>query len=66
MGPHPAVDNVTDGAAPLERAGLRNVRRTPALGVPLLMMALIGTLATRFRSGLPVLTRNAFHGTASM
>jgi hypothetical protein len=51
MGPHPAVDNVTDGAAPLERAGLRNVRRTPALGVPLLMMALIGTQATRFRSG---------------
>jgi len=45
------VDNVTDGVAPLERAGLRNVRRTPALGVPLLMMALIGTLATRFRSG---------------
>jgi len=47
------------------RAGLRYVRRTPALGVPLLMMALIGTLAYEFQVVLPVLARDAFHGNAS-
>src|SRR5664280_1532404 len=47
------------------REGLRYVRRTPALGVPLLMMALIGTLAYEFQVVLPVLARDAFHGNAS-
>jgi MFS family permease len=47
------------------RAGLRYVRRTPALRVPLLMMALIGTLAYEFQVVLPVVAREAFHGNAS-
>ena len=47
------------------REGLRYVRRTPALGVPLLMMALIGTLAYEFQVVLPVVARDAFHGDAS-
>jgi len=42
------------------REGLRYVRRTPALGVPLLMMALIGALAYEFQVVLPVLARDAF------
>jgi MFS family permease len=47
------------------REGLRYVRRTPALGAPLLMMALIGTLAYEFQVVLPVVARDAFHGDAS-
>jgi MFS family permease len=37
------------------RAGFRYVRRTPALLMPLLMMALAGTLAYEFQVTLPLL-----------
>ncbi|MCW2621525.1 MAG: transporter [Frankiales bacterium] len=47
------------------REGLRYVRRTPGLAVPLLMMALIGMLAYEFQVVLPVLARDAFHGDAT-
>ena len=42
--------------------GLRYVARTPELGVPLLMMALVGMLAYEFQVTLPVLADSVFHG----
>jgi MFS family permease len=47
------------------RQGLRYVRGTPALLVPLLMMALVGTLAYEFQVALPLLARVSLHGGAS-
>ncbi|HVW48120.1 MAG TPA: MFS transporter [Solirubrobacterales bacterium] len=44
------------------REGLRHVRSTPALLVPLLMMALIGTLAYEFQVVLPLLAQDTFAG----
>lgn len=44
------------------REGLRYVRRTPAIAVPLLMMALIGCLAFEFQVVLPVVAKQTFHG----
>ena len=44
------------------REGLRYVRSTPALAIPLCMMALIGTLAYEFQVVLPVVARGTFHG----
>ena len=44
------------------REGLRYIRRTPELGVPLLMMALMGMLTYEFAVTLPVLDRSALHG----
>jgi MFS family permease len=44
------------------REGLRYVRETPELGVPLLMMALMGMLTYEFSVTLPVLDRSALHG----
>jgi MFS family permease len=50
------------GRAPGQlREGLRYVRRTPALGTPLLMMALVGCLAYEFQVSLPVMARQALH-----
>jgi MFS family permease len=47
------------------RAGLRYVRRTPALAVPLALMALIGTFGLNFQVTLPLLARFSFGGGAS-
>jgi MFS family permease len=46
------------------REGLRYVARTPTLGVPLLMMALVGCLAYEFQVVLPVVASGTFHGGA--
>ena len=46
------------------REALRYVARTPALAVPLGMMALVGTLAFNFQVLLPLLARFSFHGGA--
>jgi MFS family permease len=43
------------------REGLRYVRQTPQLGVPLLMMALAGALAYEFQVTLPVMARQGLH-----
>ncbi len=43
------------------REGLRYVRRTPELAVPLLMMALVGALAYEFQVTLPVMASQALH-----
>ncbi len=51
-----------DGAV---RAALRYVRRTPALAIPLAMMALVGTLGYNFQVILPLLARFSFDGGAS-
>jgi MFS family permease len=44
------------------RAGLRYVVSTPALAVPLAMMALVGTLSFNFQVLLPLLARFTFDG----
>jgi MFS family permease len=46
------------------RAGLRYVRRTPALAVPLGLMALVGTFGFNFQVVLPLLARFSFDGGA--
>ena len=47
------------------RETLRHVARTPALAVPLAMMAVVGTLGFNFQVILPVLADFTFHGDAS-
>jgi len=50
------------GRAPGQlRQGLRYVRETPQLGVPLAMMALVGALAYEFQVSLPVMAREGLH-----
>ncbi len=44
------------------REGLRYVARTPELGIPLLMMGLVGMLAYEFQVTLPVAAQRVFHG----
>lgn len=46
------------------RAALRYVARTPALAVPLAMMAVVGTLGFNFQVVLPLLARFEFEGGA--
>jgi MFS family permease len=46
------------------RAGLRYVRQTPALAVPLALMALVGTFGFNFQVVLPLLARFSFDGGA--
>jgi MFS family permease len=46
------------------REGFRYVRSTPALLVPLLMMAVVGTLAYEFQVSLPLVAKFAFKGDA--
>ena len=47
------------------RAGLRYVSRTPALAIPLGMMAVVGTLGFNFQVILPLLARFSFDGGAA-
>jgi MFS family permease len=47
------------------RAGLRYVRATPELAVPLALMALVGTLGFNFQVILPLLARFSFDGGAT-
>jgi MFS family permease len=46
------------------REGFSYVAHEPRLGVPLLMMALVGTLAYEFQVSLPVVAKQSFHGGA--
>lgn len=48
------------------REGLRYVRATPALFVPLLMMALAGCLTYEFQVSLPVMAQQGLHGGAAV
>jgi MFS family permease len=43
------------------REGLRYVRRTPELAIPLVMMGLAGMLAYEFQVSLPVMAKQALH-----
>jgi MFS family permease len=47
------------------RAGLRYVRHTPELAVPLALMALVGTFGLNFQVVLPLLARFSFDGGAA-
>jgi MFS family permease len=44
------------------REGFRYVRTSPQLLIPLLMIALVGTLAWEFQVTLPLMATDAFHG----
>jgi MFS family permease len=46
--------------------GFRYVRRTPQLALPLMMMALVGTLAYEFQVTLPVMAERVFHGNSAV
>jgi MFS family permease len=46
------------------RQGLRYVRSTPELLIPLVMIAVIGTLAWEFQVTLPLMASKVFHGGA--
>ncbi|HTT92557.1 MAG TPA: MFS transporter [Acidimicrobiales bacterium] len=46
------------------REGLKYVKHEPRIGIPLLMMGLVGTLAYEFQVSLPVLAKETFHGGA--
>lgn len=46
------------------REGLRHVRHTPELAVPLALMALVGTLGFNFQVALPLLAKFTFGGGA--
>jgi MFS family permease len=46
------------------REGLRHVRHTPELAVPLALMALVGTLGFNFQVALPLLAKFSFGGGA--
>lgn len=59
---HPAEQAVHGPGQLVE--GLRYVRRTPRLLIPLLMMALIGALSYEFQVVLPLLATRTFHGNA--
>jgi len=43
------------------REGLRYVRRTPELAIPLLMMAVVGCLTYEFQVSLPVMAKSGLH-----
>jgi MFS family permease len=58
-----AAPKATHGRGAI-RAGLRYVRRTPELAVPLALMALVGTLGFNFQVILPLLSRFSFGGGA--
>jgi MFS family permease len=47
------------------RQGLRYVRSTPELLIPLVMIAVIGTLAWEFQVSLPLMASKVFHGGAA-
>jgi MFS family permease len=47
------------------RSGLAYVARTPALRIPLAMMALVGTVSFNFQVLLPLLAAETWHGTAT-
>ena len=47
------------------REGLRYVRSTPELLIPLLMIAVVGTLAWEFQVTLPLMASKVFHGGAA-
>ena len=44
------------------RAGLAYARREPELWIPLVMMAIVGTLAFNFQVVMPLLVQRTFHG----
>ena len=47
------------------RAGLRYIRHTRELAIPLVMMAIVGCLAYEFQVSLPVMAREGLHAGAS-
>jgi MFS family permease len=47
------------------REGLRYLWRTPELRLPIILMAVVGTMAFNYPVTLPLLAERTFHGTAS-
>ena len=65
MDPASSAPRRSRGASGQLRSALRYVRATPALRIPLAMMAVVGTLSFNFQVLLPLLARFTWHGTAS-
>ena len=61
---HPSVPTIR--AKGQLREGLRYVARTPALAIPLVMMALVGMLAYEFQVTLPIVAGTVFHGSSTI
>jgi MFS family permease len=61
---HPSVPTVR--AKGQLRDGFRYVARTPALAIPLVMMALVGMLAYEFQVTLPVVAGTVFRGSSAV
>ena len=53
---------ITPRAKGQVRAGLRYVRRVPDLWIPLVMMAIVGTLAFNFQVVIPLLVQRSYDG----
>ncbi|HZA85617.1 MAG TPA: MFS transporter, partial [Acidimicrobiales bacterium] len=47
------------------REGLRYMWRTPELRLPIILVAVVGTLAFNYQVSLPLLAERTFHGTAT-
>jgi MFS family permease len=47
------------------REGLRYLWRTPELRLPIILMAVVGTMAFNYQVTLPLLAERTFHGTAT-
>jgi len=63
----PSCSRPNGSAGRRNRSGraLRYVRNTPELFIPLLMIAVIGTLAWEFQVSLPLMASKVFHGGAA-
>jgi MFS family permease len=61
---HPSPTPAEPGPGQI-RTALRHVRHTPALWIPLAMMALVGTLSFNFQVLLPLLASFTWDGTAT-
>jgi predicted MFS family arabinose efflux permease len=57
---------VTERAKGQVRAGLRYVRGVPELWIPLVMMAIVGTLAFNFNVVFPLVVTRTFHSSTAM
>jgi MFS family permease len=57
---------VTERGKRQVRAGLAYVKRVPELWVPLVMMAIVGTLAFNFQVVMPLLVKRTFDGTDAL
>jgi MFS family permease len=54
------------GSTASTRDGLRYIRRTPEILIPLILLGIVGTLSWEFTVSLPLVARFTFHGGADL